>query len=181
MLRSFTFSTLVGGLFLFGHGAMAAPATDAASPAFKIALVDLQDALQSVDAGKKAKSQLEKEMTTKRQALEKQQANLQKETEDFDKKAAVMNETARAAKHAEIQKRIAEFQKAFQESQMDLQKRERELTKPIIDALRAIVEGLGKAQNFNLVLEKNEGAVLYAQNSVDLTKEVVEAFNKKKK
>ncbi len=179
MLRSSVIASLVCGLVLSGQHALAA--TEAAAPVFKVAFVDLQDALQSVDAGKKAKGQLEKELTAKRQSFEKQQASLQKETEDFDKKAAVMNEAARAAKHAEIQKRIAEFQKAFQESQMELQKRERELTKPIIDALRAIVEGIGKAQNFHLVLEKNEGAVLYAQNGVDLTKEVIDTFNKKKK
>jgi outer membrane protein len=169
---------LSGLAFLF----VTASAHSADSAAvFKVAFVDLQESLQSVDAGKQAKSQLEKEMTAKRAAIEKSQAALQKETEEFDKKAAIMNEAARSAKQAELQKKIAEFQKGFQESQVELQKRERELTKPIIDELRTIVEGLGKAQNFHLVLEKNEGAVLYAQNGTDLTKEVIEAFNSRKK
>ena len=159
---------------------VAAEAAPDASP-FKVAFVDLQDALQTVDAGKKAKAQLEKEMNAKRQNLEKTQASLQKETEEFDKKAAIMNEAARAQKQAEIQKKIAEFQKSYGESQMELQKRERELTKPIIDELRSIVEGLGKGQGFHLVLEKNEGAVLYAQDGKDLTKEVIAAFNSRKK
>lgn len=152
-----------------------------AADGFRVAYVDLQDALQSVEAGKKAKSQLEREMNAKRAQLEKTQAALQKETEEFEKKAAIMNESARAARQAELQKKIVEFQKSFGESQMDLQKRERELTKPIIDELRSIVEGIGKAQGFGLILEKNEGAVLYAQNGVDLTKEVITAFNSRKR
>ncbi len=170
------FKITLGALLVF---AFSSTAKADATP-FKIALVDLQEALQSVEAGKNAKSQLEKEMTAKRKSLEKSQAALQKETEEFEKKAAVMNETARAAKQAELQKKIAEFQKSFGESQMELQKRERELTKPIIDELRSIVEGMGKAQNYNLVLEKNEGAVLYAQNGTDLTKDVITAFNGRK-
>ncbi len=176
MFQSLKYTVLGGALVL---ATSASAATEASS--FKVAFVDLQDALQSVDAGKEAKKQLEKEMNAKRQLLEKTQANLQKETEEFDKKAAIMNETARAQKQQEIQKKIAEFQKSYGESQMELQKRERELTKPIIDELRTIVEGIGKAQTFNLILEKNEGAVLYAQDGKDLTKDVISAFNDRKK
>src|SRR4051794_25136453 len=92
---------------------LAATAMAAETPSFKVAYVDLQNALQTVDSGKAAKSQLEKEMNAKRQSLEKAQQALQKETEEFEKKAAIMNETARAAKQTEIQKKIAEFQKSY--------------------------------------------------------------------
>lgn len=176
MFRTVTLSILGLGLLVSPFARAAAEA-----PTFKVAFVDLQNALQSVDAGKKAKSQLEKEMNQKKQTLEKTQAALQKETEEFDKKAAIMNEAARAKKQAELQKKIAEFQKSYGESQMELQKRERELTKPIIDELRSIVEGIGKGQGFHLILEKNEGAVLYAQDGKDLTKEVIDAFNSRKR
>jgi outer membrane protein len=169
---------IAGTSFIVQRNVSAAPE---GGGAFKIGYVDLQDALQSVDAGKKAKAQLEKDMTAKRSDLEKQQQNLQKEAEQFEKKAAIMNDGAKSAKQAELQKKFSELQKAAAESQMELQKRERELTKPIIDELRSIVEGLGKAQHFNLVLEKNEGAVLYAQNGIDLTKEVIESFNTRAK
>ena len=60
---------------------------------------------------------------------------------------------------------------------MNLQKRERELTKPLIDELRAIIEGMGKEKGYQLILEKNEGAVLYAQSGSDLTEQVIEKFN----
>jgi len=152
-----------------------------AEAAFKVAYVDLQKALQTVDAGKTAKSQLEKEVTAKRASLEKQQADLQKEAEQFEKKAAILNDTAKASKQAELQKKFADFQRQAAEMQMDLQKRERELTKPLIDELRAIIEGIGKEKGFQLILEKNEGAVLYAENGNDLTEQVISAFNSKHK
>jgi outer membrane protein len=156
-------------------------ATFGADAVFKVAYVDLQKALQTVEAGKNAKSQLEKEVTAKRTSLEKQQADLQKEAEQFEKKAAILNDAAKASKQAELQKRFADFQRQAGEMQMDLQKRERELTKPLIDELRAIIEGMGKEKGFQLILEKNEGAVLYAENGNDLTEQVISAFNTKHK
>ena len=151
------------------------------SATLKIAYVDLQKALQSVDAGKNAKASLEKEVTAKRAELEKMQAALQKEAEQFEKKAAIMNDSTKAAKQAELQKKFADFQKNAAESQMELQKKERDLTKPLIDELRAIIEGIGKEKGFQLIVEKNEGAVLYAEAGADLTDQVVEKFNSKKK
>ncbi len=151
------------------------------SATLKVAYVDLQKALQTVDAGKSAKSQLEKDVAAKRTELEKAQAALQQEAEQFEKKSAILNDSAKAAKQQELQKKFMEFQKTASESQTDLQKRERELTKPLIDELRAIIEGIGKEKGYQLIVEKNEGAVLYAEAGSDLTEVVVEKFNSKYK
>lgn len=148
---------------------------------FRVAYVDLQKALQTVEAGKKAKSDLEKEVKAKREELEKLQANLQKEFEALEKKSGIMNESAKAQKQAELQKKVAELQKNAFESQNELGKRERELTKPLIEELRSIIEGLGKEKGFQLILEKNEGAVLYAETGSDLTDQVVDRFNARRK
>ncbi len=153
----------------------------AADAALKVAYVDLQKALQTVDAGKTAKAQLEKDVAAKRAELEKAQASLQQEAEQFEKKSAILNDSAKQAKQQELQKRFMEFQKNASESQADLQKRERELTKPLIDELRAIIEGIGKEKGYQLIVEKNEGAVLYAEAGSDLTEQVVEKFNSKYK
>lgn len=144
---------------------------------FRVGYVDLQKALQTVEAGKNAKSSLEKEVTTKKAELEKNQAALQKEAEEFEKKVAIMNDSAKATRQAELQKKFVELQKAAAESQMGLQNRERELTKPIIDSLRAVIEALGKEKGFQLILEKNEGAVLFSQGGEDLTQDVITRFN----
>lgn len=148
---------------------------------FKMGYVDLQKALQTTEAGKTAKTNLQKEFEKKKSEFEKQQKDLQKEAEQFEKKSAILNDSARAAKQAELQKKVMEFQRAASESQMKLQERERELTKPILEELRAIIESLAKERKLQLVIEKNEGAVLYAESGSDLTEEVITRFNSKKK
>lgn len=158
-------------------GLVAAPT----SADLKLGFVDLQKVLQTVDAGKKAKAQLEKEVTAKRTELEKKQKQLQSEAEQLEKRAAILNDAAKLEKQGELQKKFQEFQKTAMESQMALQQRERDLTNPILEQIRSVVEAVGKEKAFQLILEKNEGAVLYAANGADLTDEVIGNFNKKSK
>lgn len=173
-MRSIKFIAL-GGLLIAGLAAAESQAN------VRVGYVDLQKALTTTDRGKKAKDQWEKDIASKKASLEKEQAALQKEAEEFEKKAALLNETARGQRQQELQKKVLELQKKMANTQMELQKRERDLTKPIIDELRAIVETIGKERGFQLILEKNEGAVLYAESGSDLTDEVIKRFNSKKK
>ncbi|MBI1862068.1 MAG: OmpH family outer membrane protein [Deltaproteobacteria bacterium] len=152
-----------------------------APASFKVGYVDLQKAMQTVDAGKTAKADLEKEIAAKKVGLEKRQAQLQKEAEAFEKQVALLDGAKKLERQQELQKKFAEFQKEAQETQMQLQGKERELTQPILSEMRAIIEGLGKENNFQLIVEKNEGAVLYAEAGADLTQQLIEKFNAKKK
>lgn len=147
----------------------------------KIGYVDLQKAMQTVDAGKAAKGQLEKEVAAKKSALEKRQGQLQKEAEQFEKQVALLDGGKKLERQQELQKKFAEFQKEAAESQMQLQTKERDLTQPILSEMRAIIEGIGKENNFQLIVEKNEGAVLYAEVGADLTAQLIERFNARRK
>ena len=66
---------------------VAIPAMGATSN-LKIGYVDMQKALQSVDAGKDIQAILDKERTKKRKEMEKLHKKLQKEAKAFEKKAA---------------------------------------------------------------------------------------------
>lgn len=168
--------SLLGSLCLV---AGAAPAR--AEDAIKIATVDMQHALQTVDAGKKAKAQLEKEFNAKKKELQGEEASIKKMGEEFKKQAAVMNDDARAKKQGELQERIMKFQETTQRSQAEIQQKERDLTQPIIGKLRKLIGEMAKSKNYTLVLEKNENTVLYSLEKDDLTEEVVKAFDKANK
>ncbi len=145
----------------------------------KIAVVDMQKALQTVDAGKKAKSQLEKEFNEKKTQLQSEEESIKKLTEEFKKKNLVLSAEAQGKKQAELQEKIMKYRELVGKSQMEMQKRERDLTEPIIGRLRGVVEEVAKGQGFTMVLDKNENSVLFVQPKDDLTDEVVKTFNKK--
>ena len=147
----------------------------------KVGTVDMQKALQTVEAGKKAKSQLETEFNKKKQELQKEEASIKKMHEEFQKQSLVMTDQARQKKEAEIRERFMKFQEVTARSQQEIQKKEQELTEPIIVKLRTIIKDLASKKGYTVVLEKNENTVLFSQEKDDLTKDVVETYNKNQK
>lgn len=151
-----------------------------ASPAeFKVALVDLQRALQTVDSGKKARATLEKEFNEKKKKLEAEEESIKKMGEEFKKQSLVLSEEAKIKKQNELQERLIKYRELFSKAQLEIQSRERELTEPIVKRLKSIVEELGKSKGYSLIFEKNENGVLYSLSQDDLTEEVIKVFNKK--
>jgi outer membrane protein len=166
----FVMLPVIAGLAL---GASAARGDD-----IKIGTVDMQKALQTVESGKKAKSQLEKEFNAKKKEVQTEEASIRKMGEELEKQSLVMNEEAKNKKRSELQQRIMKLQEGTARSQAELQQKERDLTKPIIDKLRQIIAELAKQKGYSVVLEKNENTVLFSQEKDDLTQQVVETFNK---
>jgi outer membrane protein len=160
---------------------LSVPALAADEAGAKIATVDMQKALQTVDAGKKAKAQLEKEFTTKKKMLDDEQSAIKKLTEEFKKQNMVLNDEAKAKKQGEIQERMMKFQEQMMRSQTEIQQKEAELTAPIVKNLREAVKDLASKKGYQMVLDKNENTVIFSQDKDDLTEELIKAYNGKGK
>ena len=166
------------GLGVFGLMMNMSVTSVLAADEVKVGTVDMQKALQTVETGKKAKAQLEKEFNAKKQQLQTEEAALRKATEEFKKQSLVMSDEARAKKQAELQERIMKFQEQTAKSQMEIQQKERDLTQPLVSKLRTVIAELAKKKNYTVVLEKNENNVLFSQEKDDLTNDVITAFDK---
>lgn len=175
-MRSFMNMFMLVGLVLASLASMPRAATAAD---IKLAVVDLQRALHSVDEGKKAKSQLEKELTDKQKKLQAEEESIKKMGEDLKKQTLVLSDDAKARKQNELQERFMKYREMFGKSQMEIQQRERALTEPIINKLKGVVEQLGNEKGYTIILEKSENGVLFSKQSDDLTEEVIKLFNKK--
>jgi outer membrane protein len=144
----------------------------------RVAVVDMGKTMQSIEAGKKARSQLEKEFNAKSLEFQKEEAAIKKMNEDFQKQSLVMNDEARMKKQSELQSRYMKYQQATQQSQEELQKKERSLIQPILVKLREVVAEIAKKKNYDVVLQKDENMVLYFEEKDDLTTEVIASFDK---
>lgn len=144
----------------------------------KVGVVDMQKAIQSVEAGKKAKSQLEKEFNARKKELQTEEASIKKMGEEFRKQSLVLTDDARAKKQAELQERILKFQDLTTRSQQEIQGKEQELTQPIVSGIRKIIADLAKQKGYSVILEKNENTVLFSLDKDDLTADVITAYNK---
>lgn len=159
--------------------ALVMSASMARAAEMKIGFVDMQKAVQSTAAGKKAKSELEGELEKRKKELQKKDADLKKMKEDLDKKKSVMSEEALQKKMTEFQEEFTSFQQIVGKNQMELQKREQDLTGPILTKMRKVIEKVAKEKGYSMILE-NSAMVLYASKDNDLTDDIVKAFEKEK-
>jgi outer membrane protein len=149
----------------------------AARADLKLGFVDLQRALNEVDEGKSAKSQLEKEFKEKQKQLDSKQDELKRLKADYDKQALVMAEQVKRDKQADLERKAQETQQLYVQLQSELSRREQEITKGIFEKMAAIVREIAEAEGFTMIFERNGSGLLYAPTSLDVTNELIRKYN----
>ena len=153
-----------------------------ASAEFKMAYVDIHQAIEKSAMGKKAKDEMKKEADKKNKELEKKKADLDKMGEDIEKKKSVLSEEALQKRGQELQVEAQKFRETVSKAQAELAKKENELLEPIVTKVKAVIEKISKEKGISMVIQSNQNAqiVLYANAESNLTDEVVKALEKDK-
>lgn len=152
--------------------------TSTASAQVKVAVVDLQRALNETQDGKKAKNQLKGLFKKRQVALDKKQEDLKKMKEGIEKQKDVLNKDVLRQKLESYQKSLVELQTSYVEYQKELAQKEAQLTKGIIDRMQRIVKTISQKDGYTFVVERNEGGVVWAKSSIDITDDVIQRYNK---
>ena len=165
--------------FLLATPALTIPVRARAADApQKIAFVDLEYALNNVDEGKKAKAILEQDYKRKKEELDATNATLQKMDLELKSQSLVLTDDARRAKEAELATAREKFNADSKSARDNWQKKEDGLTHDLLQRLTDVVHAIGKDGGYTFILERHDASVLYAKDDVDLTKQVIERFNK---
>ncbi len=143
----------------------------------KIGIVDYQKALETSAEGKKAKALFSKKVEKAQEELKMRQEELDKLKAELDRQAGILSEEARAEKEKTYQYKLRDFQRLYKDSQEELQREDAELSDKILKGLQAVVEKLGKQDNYHLILEKSHGGVLFSDSSVDITDKVIKMYD----
>ena len=144
----------------------------------KIAFIDLEYALNNVEEGKKAKAVLEQDYKRKKEELETMRAKLVAMENDLKSQTLVLAEDARRAKENELRAAVDRYEADKTAARESWQKKEAQLTKDLLERITTIVQQIGKEGGYTFILERHDASVLYAQENVDLTKQVIDRFNK---
>lgn len=153
-------------------------ATPAMAETQKIGYVDLQKALNLSSAGKEAKEKIKAKVQTYDAEVRERQEELKKLKDDLEKQAMLLSEEARNAKERDYQQKVKDYQRFTKDIQETLQQTDADLTRKILESLLKVVQEVGKSEGYTLVLEKTESSIVYADESIDISDEVITAFDK---
>jgi outer membrane protein len=161
-------------LVLLGALAVAAGlATATPAAAQRIAVVDMQKALNDCADGRRAKDEVKRKFESAQESLRREREALDRAREDYDKRALVLREEERRNLERSLENRTLEFKRKYEDFQRDLKAKDAELTAGIVEQLYKITQEYARERQYDLVLEASSGGILYAQPAMDITAEIV--------
>jgi len=156
---------------------VAAPAVAADGP--KVAVVDFQKALQSVQDGEVAKKKMDDAMKQKQASIKQLETQLRTMKDEYDKQSLILSEAARKQKEQEFMNLQMQYQQTAQQSEQEMQELYAQLMDGLLTKMRAIASEIGKEKGYDLILETTEGGVVYWGNTLDITQELITRYNAK--
>ncbi len=143
----------------------------------RIAVVDLQRALSETEDGQRAKAQLKRIFKRRQQALDKRQNDLKKMKEDIEKQREILSREQLQERMKQYQEAFVELQQTYVEYQRELATKEAQLTKGILERMQNILRRVGRDEGYTLIVERNEGGVVWAPNNLDVTDDLIRRYN----
>lgn len=143
----------------------------------KIAVVDLQRALNETEDGRSAKNRLKRLFRRRQKALDEAQEKLKKMKEDIERQKNVLSQEALQKRLEEYQKAFIELQSTYVEYQRELAQKEAQLTKRILERMQEILRRIGQSEGYTMIVEANEGGVVWVPGNLDLTDQVIQQYN----
>lgn len=171
-MRKLLFVTLAVCLMM--AGAVAANAADPAAQAAatKIGVVDMQAVATQSEPAQDAKKKMESKYGKERAALEKQGEALKKAAEDLKgPKASDEKKLAFIRKKQELDQKTRNFLRKVEQDEMKLRN---DMVTKVFNATYNVAQKKG----FNFVVDITAGGVLYADQSMDLTQDVLAEVNR---
>jgi outer membrane protein len=147
----------------------------------KVGVVDMQKIMEVSTEGKRAKGVFQKKVEKIQGEMKGKQDELTALKEELERQSAVLSELARQDKEKSYQYKLRDYQRLVKDSQEELQREDRELSEKILKDLQGLIEGYGKKEGYDLILEKTQSAVLYGSTKLDITDPIIQLYDSSKK
>ncbi|OPL13640.1 MAG: hypothetical protein AVO38_02830 [delta proteobacterium ML8_D] len=143
----------------------------------KVAVINMQKVIRKSMAGQKAMENLDKKLTNLQEEIRVKQDELNAFKEEIEKKGPLMNEIARAEKEREYKKAFRDLQDKKEDAQFEMRQAETKSMEPLLHELEKVVGDIGKEGGYTLILDKNMPGIYFINSDVDITEEVIKAYD----
>ena len=144
----------------------------------KIGYVDIREIMMNSESGKKAAAEFKNIYEKNRLIIQGRESELQKLKEEMDKQRSILTEAALKDKETSYQTKFREYQTLVKEANDDLQGKDQELSKTMIPEIQKIVNAIGEKDKYTLIIDLSAVPIPYYNKTSDLTKRIMDEFNK---
>jgi Skp family chaperone for outer membrane proteins len=162
----------------------AAPAqtTSTAIPESKIALIYSDmflDPKNGIARFNTLVTTLNREFQPRQTELQTMQQRIQALTEDIQKTAAVADPKTVQTKQDQLDQLKKDFQRKGEDAQAAYDRRRKEMFTPLQDDIGKALEAYAKGHNINVIIDGSQVPLVYAADTLDITRAFINDFNSK--
>ena len=158
--------------------AAAAPATMSAPT--KVGVIQIQAALAATKEGQKAAAELEVKLAPRKKELEGKQSEIKDLQDRLQKGGNTLSDSAKEDLTRNIDAKTKSYNRQLEDAQAELEQEQQKLVNVLGQKMMAVIDKFAQQNGFAIVLDvSNQNTpVLYASNTVDITKEVIDLYDK---
>ena len=142
-----------------------------------IAVIDIQRVVTDSDAGKEALGNLQKLQDSKIAQGRAIQENMDALREQLSKQRFTLTEAKVAELSKQIEDKGIEMQRFQDDAQRELDEARRTALGGLEERILPVIDEVGKERNMTLIFNKFQSGLVYADEGVDITDEVIRRFN----
>lgn len=147
----------------------------------KFGFVNLREALMDSEPGDKMEADFKKAFEKKKAQLQQKEAEMRRLKEDLEKQRSVLKPDAFREKENNYTNKLRDYQRMVEDANREMAQKEQELASKLLPELAKVIESLGEKEGYTAIFSIDNPVVIYRSKAVDITKKVIEEFNKRAK
>jgi outer membrane protein len=157
----------------------AVPAATSAPPT-KVAVIQIQAALAATKEGQKAAADLEVKLSPRKKELDGKQAEIKDLQERLQRGGNTLSDSAKEDLTRNIDTKTKSYNRELEDAQAELEQEQQKVVGTLGQKMMAVIDKYAQQNGFAIVLDvsSQNTPVLYASNTVDITKEVIDLYDK---
>jgi len=171
--------TVLGAGMALAQAPAAAPAAVSAPPT-KVAVIQIQAALAATKEGQKAAADLEVKLSPRKKDLDGKQAEIKELQERLQRGGNTLSDSAKEDLTRNIDAKTKSYNRQLEDAQAELEQEQQKVVGTLGQKMMAIIDKYAQQNGFAIVLDvsSQNTPVLYASNTVDITKDVIDLYDK---
>jgi outer membrane protein len=157
----------------------AAPAPMSAPPT-KVAVIQIQAALAATKEGQKAAADLEVKLSPRKKDLDGKQAEIKDLQERLQRGGNTLSDSAKEDLTRNIDAKTKSYNRELEDAQAELEQEQQKVVGTLGQKMMAVIDKYAQQNGFAIVLDvsSQNTPVLYASNTIDITKDVIDLYDK---
>jgi outer membrane protein len=145
----------------------------------KVGIINIQQAIISTKDGQTAVKTLQERFNPRQKELQDKQAEIQQLQQQLQRGANTLSQEALGKLRQDIDDKQRQLQRAGEDAQMEFEQAQQSTFAGISQKMQAVIDKFARDSGYALIIDVStpQSGVLFASNSIDITKDVITAFD----